>query len=177
MIALLIASLVVGTTISLPSPTSVDLPDDVPVKHRYLVVDKGMRPQRMFVYACSRPPFVFKGRKMVKNNFDKKWVLYSCKTSTGKPGYTTPSGVFRMRKNPGDRPGSALKKYGGSLLHNQIHMDGSGGCSIHIYKSVPGYPASHGCVRMFRKSSEVIYPWFFTGNNVYVVESVSQRPQ
>lgn len=63
----------------------------------------------------------------------------------------TPLGSFRVQSRIAGYRESKL-----GLLYNPLYF--TGGYAIHGSNSVPGYPASHGCVRIPNKTSE----WFVT---------------
>ena len=62
-------------------------------------------------------------------------------TSTGRDGYTTPAGSFRVeRQIDGYRYAPLGTLYRPKYIYR--------GIAIHGYPSVPPSPASHGCVRV-----------------------------
>jgi hypothetical protein len=78
--------------------------------------------------------------------------------STGKPSTPSDRGVFRFyRREPGY---NSLGMYY-SVYYNR-------GEAIHGYRSVPSYPASHGCVRNPIPNSRFIYDWVRLGMRIYV---------
>ncbi len=84
-------------------------------------------------------------------------------TSTGKPGYTTPSGVSAVYYKPGYKYWST--KYGGWMIWSSFFKDG---IAVHGFSSVPPYPASHGCVRIPIPDSKYVYDNMPMGSLVYV---------
>jgi L,D-transpeptidase catalytic domain len=78
--------------------------------------------------------------------------------STGAPATPSDRGVFRFyRRQPGY---NSLGMYY-SVYYNR-------GEAIHGYRSVPGYPASHGCVRNPIPNSRFIYEWVRLRMRIYV---------
>jgi hypothetical protein len=78
--------------------------------------------------------------------------------STGAPATPSDRGMFRFyRRQPGY---NSLGMYY-SVYYNR-------GEAIHGYRSVPGYPASHGCVRNPIPNSRFIYDWVRLGMRIYV---------
>jgi lipoprotein-anchoring transpeptidase ErfK/SrfK len=84
-------------------------------------------------------------------------------TSTGKPGFTTPSGTFRVyRKSLRDwsYPFEVWLPFASYF---------TGGYAFHEYADVPAFPASHGCARIPAPEAEVVYAFATVGTivNVY----------
>ena len=76
-----------------------------------------------------------------------RWVF---NTSTGKSGWRTPRGRYRIFRQVNGMDHGPL----GSLWRPKYF---NGGIAIHGYTSVPGYPASHGCTRV--SNSAMNYLW------------------
>ncbi len=78
--------------------------------------------------------------------------------STGAPATPTIRGVYRF--------------YGRQPGYNSVGMYYStyfrGGYAIHGYRSVPIYPASHGCVRTPIPDARAIYRWLRLGMKIYL---------
>jgi hypothetical protein len=78
--------------------------------------------------------------------------------STGAPGTPSDKGNFRFyRKDPGF---NSIGMYY-SVYYNR-------GEATHGYRSVPTYPASHGCIRNPIPDSKFIYRWINLGNSMSV---------
>lgn len=114
------------------------------------------------------------------------------KVSSGKRGYSTSPGHFRvLSKHPRHRStiyGSYVDKrtgrvvkadvntrtdrrppgtyYRGAKMHYYIRFNG--GIGLHASGHVPDYPASHGCVRMPRHMAEKFYRYASVGTPVRV---------
>jgi lipoprotein-anchoring transpeptidase ErfK/SrfK len=85
--------------------------------------------------------------------YDGAEVVATSKVSTGKPGHTTPSGIFSVLEK---------KKYHESNLYSAAPMPWMqrltwSGIALHESNSVPRYPASHGCVRMPAAFAKELY--------------------
>ena len=79
-------------------------------------------------------------------------------TSTGASATPTVRGSYRFyRKDPG---ANSLGMYFSSYFIR--------GYAIHGYKSVPTYPASHGCLRVPLANAVSIYNWISTGDRIFV---------
>jgi N-acetylmuramoyl-L-alanine amidase len=99
----------------------------------------------------------------------KKQLLFYCvdgqvertlAVSTGSPavGIATPSGVFRIvRENTYER-----------LRYKPLYLRRATVLAIHGYKSVPTYPASHGCVRMTWADMDEFHALATVGTAVYI---------
>ena len=103
--------------------------------------------------------------KHVEINIGKQLVLLiengrvrnQIHTSTGAPSTPTIRGTFTIYEK---RP------YRQS--HNQMYYPVffPGGYAIHGYPSIPLYPASHGCARVYDGNMDFIYPRVFIGERV-----------
>ncbi|CAA9475303.1 MAG: hypothetical protein AVDCRST_MAG85-259, partial [uncultured Solirubrobacteraceae bacterium] len=79
-------------------------------------------------------------------------------TSSGSPATPTVRGNFRFYMS---QPGLNNKE----MFHSQYFI---GGYAIHGYKSVPIYPASHGCLRVPMADARSIYDWIKKGDRIDV---------
>ena len=94
---------------------------------------------------------------------DKGKVVRVVHTSTGKPGFTTPSGSYRIyRKSVRDwsYPFEVWLPFASYF---------TGGYAFHEYADVPAVPASHGCARIPAPEAPVVYSFATVGTivNVY----------
>lgn len=89
-------------------------------------------------------------------NGDKVHRVYH--VSTGAPATPTPAGTWRFyRKEPG------LNNVG---MYYSVYYNR--GYATHGYKSVPTYPASHGCTRNPPPDSKYIYNWISIGDLIHL---------
>ncbi|AMX02519.1 L,D-transpeptidase family protein [Microbulbifer thermotolerans] len=114
------------------------------------------------------------------------------KVSSGKPGYSTRPGNFRvLSKHPYHRSsvyGSYVDRrtgrvvranvntrkhrrppgtyYRGAQMNNYIRFNG--GIGLHASNNVPNYPASHGCVRMPPHMAQKFFQYVRVGTPVKV---------
>lgn len=72
--------------------------------------------------------------------------------STGKPGHETPTGVFTILQKDKDHRSST---YNNAPMPNMNRLTWDG-IALHAGK-LPGYPASHGCVRLPMEFSEKLF--------------------
>jgi len=85
--------------------------------------------------------------------------------STGKTGHETPTGVFTiLQKNKDHR--SNIYNNAPMPYMQRLTWDG---IALHAGK-IPGYPASHGCVRLPYKFSELLFGVTTTGVTVVIAE-------
>ncbi len=88
--------------------------------------------------------------------------------STGKKGHGTPTGVFTILQRKVDHESSIYK--GAKMPHMQrLTWDG---IAIHA-GGLPGYPASHGCVRVPVEFAEKLYSVTSMGTTVIIADDKS----
>lgn len=107
---------------------------------------------------CQRAYITRKGRII------KVWLA-----TTGKPGYRTRSGHWRIYRRINGW--STSKLYAGARMYRALYF--SGGQAVHgsIRDSlVKRYPASHGCVRLWRRNVDWLWAHGYAriGTRVYV---------
>lgn len=98
--------------------------------------------------------------------YDGDQVVATSNVSTGKPGHTTPSGIF-----------SIIEK---NLMHNSNLYESApmpfmqritwDGVALHEARYVPDHPASHGCVRLPAKFARVLYDMTKRGFHVVITD-------
>jgi hypothetical protein len=88
--------------------------------------------------------------------------------STGKAGHPTPTGVFTILQKKVDHESSTYK--GAKMPHMQrLTWDG---IAMHAGR-LPGYPASHGCVRLPEEFAEKLYSVTKCGTTIIVTDQKS----
>jgi hypothetical protein len=91
--------------------------------------------------------------------------------SSGAPGHETPTGVFTiLQKNKDHRS----KTYNNAPMPNMQRLTWKG-IALHA-GNLPGYPASHGCIRLPMKFSELLFKSTTLGMTV-VITSMPAVPQ
>jgi len=90
--------------------------------------------------------------------------------STGKPGHSTPTGVFVILQKDRHHRSST---YNNAPMPNMQRLTW-GGIALHA-GNLPGYPASHGCVRLPRKFSELIFEITHLGIPVTIAPTMRTR--
>lgn len=100
-------------------------------------------------------------------------VIYSSHVSSGKPGHSTPTGIFSILEK---RRHHRSNIYSNSPMPYMQRLTWSG-VALHESHSVPNYPASHGCVRMPRKNAAEMFQLTHVGLPVVVShEAIAPRP-
>ena len=88
--------------------------------------------------------------------------------STGKPGHSTPTGVFVVLEKDRNHKSST---YNDAPMPNMNRLTWSG-IALHAGK-LPGYPASHGCVRLPKAFAEKLYAVTQAGTPVIIAEAAT----
>lgn len=89
--------------------------------------------------------------------------------STGKPGHRTPTGVFKILQKDKHHRSST---YSNAPMPNMNRLTWSG-IALHA-GNLPGYPASHGCVRLPMGFSERLFGITRLGMTVVIADERSQ---
>ena len=88
--------------------------------------------------------------------------------SSGKPGHETPTGVFVVLQKDQDHRSST---YNNAPMPNMNRLTWDG-IALHA-GNLPGYPASHGCVRLPLKFSDLLFGVTHLGTPVIIAASGS----
>ncbi len=88
--------------------------------------------------------------------------------STGRPGHKTPTGVFHILQKEVKHFSS---KYNNAPMPNMERLTWDG-VAMHA-GNLPGYPASHGCVRLPLEFSRLLYGVTSMGTTVVVADRTS----
>ena len=89
--------------------------------------------------------------------------------STGRPGHSTPAGVFTVLQKDADHVSSTYK---GAKMPFMERLTWSG-IALHA-GNLPGYPASHGCIRLPFDFSRLLFGMSHLGIAVIVADEHSQ---
>lgn len=89
--------------------------------------------------------------------------------STGKQGHRTPTGVFKVLQKDKHHRSST---YSNAPMPNMNRLTWSG-IALHA-GNLPGYPASHGCVRLPLQFSELLFGITKLGMTVVIADDHSQ---
>ncbi|MCJ0826239.1 L,D-transpeptidase family protein [Luteimonas sp. 50] len=91
--------------------------------------------------------------------------------STGMPGHETPTGVFTILEKRREHY-SNLYDAAPMPFMQRLTWDG---IALHAGK-LPGYPASHGCVRLPYRFSELLFATTARGMTVVIADATSHMP-
>ena len=91
-----------------------------------------------------------------------------CTCSTGKPGHKTPTGVFAILQKDKHHRSST---YNNAPMPNMNRLTWSG-VALHAGE-LPGYPASHGCVRLPLEFSEKLFGITQIGTPVIIANAAT----
>lgn len=83
--------------------------------------------------------------------------------SSGKSGYQTPTGKFQVIWKTSEY---YSKKYDAKMPFAINFSDG--GHFLHA-QSLPGRPASHGCIRLLEADAEKLYYWVKKGDSIIIM--------
>jgi lipoprotein-anchoring transpeptidase ErfK/SrfK len=102
--------------------------------------------------------------------FENGQTIFQFPCSTGKNN-GTPRGNWPIKEKV--RHNKSLPEYGSvpipfSLRLNILHKGKKPRIAIHAHKSVPRYPASHGCIRLKYPDAEKLYTWAKIGTIVEI---------
>lgn len=92
--------------------------------------------------------------------------------SSGKPGYETPTGVFTVLEKKKEH---YSKTYGNAPMPNMQRLTWKG-IALHA-GNLPGYPASHGCIRLPMKFSSLLFGATKLGMTVIITSFPVQPAQ
>jgi lipoprotein-anchoring transpeptidase ErfK/SrfK len=95
--------------------------------------------------------------------------------SSGRPGHSTPPGRYHLNWNARVRVSSFNDSW---IMPWYFNFDSTAGYGFHEY-SLPGSPASHGCVRLLESDAKWIFYWGQLGTPVIIrgrYDYSKQRP-
>ena len=84
--------------------------------------------------------------------------------STGKPGHRTPTGVFQILQKDKHHRSST---YSNAPMPNMNRLTWSG-IALHA-GNLPGYPASHGCIRLPASNAAKLFSMTSEGDRVRII--------
>jgi lipoprotein-anchoring transpeptidase ErfK/SrfK len=82
-------------------------------------------------------------------------LVYWGATSTGKKSTPTPAGLYHANWKAREKRSSINQSW---ILPWCFNLDENEGIAFHQF-DLPGYPASHGCVRLLEEDARWIYDW------------------
>ncbi len=98
--------------------------------------------------------------------YDGDQVVATSNVSTGKPGHSTPTGIFTILEK---QPYHESNLYSSAPMPFMQRITWSG-VALHESNSVPRHPASHGCVRLPHGFARQLYGMTETGVPVVIAD-------
>ncbi|MBO0749387.1 MAG: L,D-transpeptidase family protein [Porphyrobacter sp.] len=96
--------------------------------------------------------------------YDGDDLVGAATVSTAREGHITPTGIFRVLER---HEAYRSKKYDNANMPYMQRIDDYG-IAMHGGQPLPGYPASHGCIRMPTKFAAKLFAATQLGTPVYV---------
>ncbi|MDD5406452.1 MAG: L,D-transpeptidase family protein [Sulfurovaceae bacterium] len=97
-------------------------------------------------------------------------VVMDSRISTGKPGYRTPAGNFKVLEKQVHHISNIYNLPMPFMLRVTNY-----GVAIH-QGYVPDYPASHGCIRVPRENAQKIFDWAEVGTPIHIEYTANNIP-
>ncbi|MBL8250566.1 MAG: L,D-transpeptidase, partial [Candidatus Competibacter sp.] len=148
-------------TAAAPTPTAPDVRDAATLKPGEFTWHPERAPSGPVVIIVSIP----EQRAYVYRNGVR---IGASTVSTGKPGHDTPTGVFSVLEKDQKHVSST---YEGAAMPYMERLTWDG-IALHAGK-LPGYPASHGCVRLPLEFSRKLYGVTHAGTHVVIADAHS----
>jgi hypothetical protein len=156
---LLLGTLTVPLAASFPHAVAQDAPDLSKLKPGQFVWTPERAPSGPVVVLVSIPDqrvTVYRGGTLIGGS--------SC--STGKPGHTTPAGVFVILQKDKNHHSSTYNNAPMPYMERLTWQ----GVALHA-GNLPGYPASHGCIRLPLEFAKVLFGVTTLGTPVIVADA------
>ncbi|MFH1143409.1 MAG: L,D-transpeptidase [Candidatus Eisenbacteria bacterium] len=87
--------------------------------------------------------------------YDHGWLIRWGPASTGRKATPTPAGLYHVNWKDEERASTINEEW---LLKWCLNIDNLLGVSLHEY-ALPGWPASHSCVRLGHEDAQWLYDW------------------
>ncbi|MHB8465933.1 MAG: L,D-transpeptidase family protein [Acidimicrobiales bacterium] len=131
----------------------------------------GLPTPRMEVDIARQVAFVvFPGREVTTLNVSTgSGLTYQDPTTKAQDVAYTPVGVFSVQREVNRDVVAPL-----GTLHRPMYF--YGGWAVHGAASVPGWPASHGCVRVSYDDADWLYPQMPVGTAIVVYDTTGKSP-
>ena len=94
-------------------------------------------------------------------------IVFSGAISSGNSEHPTPRGVFRVIEKDRYHVSSKYPEPNGGAKMPYMHRLTKSGIAIH-QGYLPGYPASHGCIRVSKSTAKKLWNWSHRGIKVRV---------
>ena len=113
--------------------------------------------------------------KLIKINLSKQKIyaiengdiVFSGNVSTGKEGHRTPRGTFKIIDKEKFHISNKYPEPNGGAKMPFMHRLTNSGLAIH-QGYLPGYPASHGCIRVSKSTAKKLWSWTREGIKVKI---------
>ncbi|NPA51103.1 MAG: L,D-transpeptidase family protein [Epsilonproteobacteria bacterium] len=126
-------------------------------------------------------PFFLYSSKLIKIDLSKQKiyalengkVVFSGNISSGKSTHKTPNGWFRIIEKDIDHVSNKYPEPdGGAKMPYMLRLTNTG---IAIHQGyLPGYPASHGCIRVSKRTAKKLWYWSRIGTRVKIYGDASR---
>lgn len=138
----------------LPRTGYMDAASWAALKHAKVPVSRGHNHKHMEVYISKQVLLLIGKLGNVKRAIHV--------STAGVPGYSTPTGIFHIYRKE-------LMSWS-TLFHVFLPYADyfTGGYAFHDYPDVPGYPASHGCIRIADGDAQVVWGFATIGTRVTI---------
>ncbi|MEI7749888.1 MAG: L,D-transpeptidase family protein [Candidatus Moraniibacteriota bacterium] len=143
----------------LPTGKKVLVPTDIEQANRYVPIPKKLSDSR-----DNREIRVFLDTQYF-GAYENGALVFWGPVSSGRIGKTTPAGEYAIAYKQRYK---CSKKYDNAPMPYSLNLSNTG-YFLH-QQALPGYPASHGCVRLLMKDAERLFFWSRVGDPVTVVE-------
>jgi len=118
-----------------------------------------------FVYASKSIDIDLSSQKLYAKENGR--IVFSGSISSGKRGHSTPRGVFRILEKEKFHISNKYPEPKGGAKMPYMHRLTKSGIAIH-QGYLPGYPASHGCIRVSKSTALKLWRWSRNGIKVKV---------
>lgn len=118
-------------------------------------------PVRIVVSLAAQRAYVYRGERLIAIST----------VSTGSPGYSTPTGTFSILQK---KPFHRSNLYSDAPMPYMQRLTWTG-IALHA-GHLPGYPASHGCIRLPTKFAQRLYEITALGGIVSIVRDAPYEP-
>ncbi|HKA20987.1 MAG TPA: L,D-transpeptidase [Blastocatellia bacterium] len=111
---------------------------------------------RQLQTAINIPKLVLVSRRVQAfGAYEHGTLVYWGPTSTGKKSTPTPAGLYHANWKAREKRSSINQSW---ILPWCFNLDDNSGIAFHQF-DLPGYPASHGCVRLLEEDARWIFDW------------------
>lgn len=124
--------------------------------------------------ACANREIIVNLEKQTLEAKENGHIVIKGSISSGKRGYETVAGDYKITQKEVDHKSTLYPKPSGGAKMPYMMRLGWTAMALHL-GNLPGYPASHGCVRVERGIIKKLYSWTKRGTVVHVIGKTSHR--